>query len=258
MDKLDYIGKVVNNEDPTFSGRCQIRVFGEFGTADDISDEMLPWFTPINSGVFSGSGSGSIDVPKVGSVVRVKFNGGDVYNGEYYALQYVDPDLIEEIKDEYKDTHVLLFDSQKDLAVIYQPLSGIKMWLNGSCVQIFPDGRIKIAHENNANVIEVNESDINITTANPKVVNGKTTESVTGTNNIPGGNNVNITGGSVNVISQDVKLGANASSPAVVGTELQAVLKAFAIALDMKMPPGDPMAGMSFSNILSNSVKIAK
>ena len=74
----DYIGRVVYNQDNTFSGRCKIQVYGVF---DELEIEDMPWIYPKASSVFSSArGVGSISVPKIGSIVRVNFHN-DVYSG---------------------------------------------------------------------------------------------------------------------------------------------------------------------------------
>ena len=83
----DWIGVVMNNKDPLFSGRCQIRVFR---LMDNIDPNNLPWAVPINSTVFAGDGAGSLSVPKIGQIVRVQFNNGDVYAPEYSTIQNID------------------------------------------------------------------------------------------------------------------------------------------------------------------------
>ena len=102
---MEYIGKVIYNEDTTHTGRCKVRVFGLF---DNLKDENIPWFTPMNSSIFSAGGAGSLDVPKIGTIVRVKFSNNDYYSGEYMALQCVDPALVKEIEDDYDGAHVCL------------------------------------------------------------------------------------------------------------------------------------------------------
>jgi len=56
----DWIGVVINNQDPLFQGRAKIRVFR---LMDDIEDEDLPWAVPINSIRMAGNGAGSLSVP---------------------------------------------------------------------------------------------------------------------------------------------------------------------------------------------------
>ena len=58
-------GIVVNNYDPTFKNRCQIRVFGlhteTVGGQYVILDDDLPWALP---GPTAGYNSGNYSVPK--------------------------------------------------------------------------------------------------------------------------------------------------------------------------------------------------
>lgn len=244
----DYIGRVIYNDDPTFSGRCKIRVFGLF---DDLSDELVPWFAPKNFGIFSSArGAGSISVPKVGTIVRVEFMN-DLYSGEYTNIQNIDPALIDEIRDDYQNTHVLAYDSDKELLVIYQPMTGFKMYLAGSLIKIDSDGSIQLKHKNNSNVVELNDNTINITT-----VSGEGVET-NGTINISAGSTVNLVAPTVNVESKSISLGKNSVARAVKGEKLCSVLKQFATELNTKFPQGaSTLIGRSFEEILSDTVTL--
>jgi len=55
----DYIGTVIYNEDPTFAGRCKVKVFGLF---DDLSDDNIPWFVPSTTTIYSSEGGGNISI----------------------------------------------------------------------------------------------------------------------------------------------------------------------------------------------------
>ena len=76
LHEEDWIGIVTNNQDPTFAGRAQVRVFG---LMDSIIDEHIPWATPVNSLFYGGDGGGTLSVPKLGQFVRIQFNNGDLY-----------------------------------------------------------------------------------------------------------------------------------------------------------------------------------
>ena len=244
----DYIGRVVYNQDNTFSGRCKIQVYGVF---DELEIEDMPWIYPKTSSVFSSAnGFGSISVPKIGSIVRVNFHN-DVYSGEYSSIQNIDPALIDEIKDDYENTHVLLYDSDKELIVIYQPMTGYKMSLGGSMIKIDSDGSIQLKHRNNSNVVELTENKINITTAS----DGGT--ETNGEINISAGATINITAPVVNVNSPSISLGKNSTSRAVKGEKLIKVLQTIAIELDSKFPQGaSTLKGRNFSEILSDTVTL--
>lgn len=236
----EYLGKVIYNEDPTFSGRCKVRVFSLF---DELPDNIIPWFIPADFSVFSGGGAGNISIPKVGDVVKVRFTNDDYYSGEYTGIQNIDPDLINEIKDDYKDTHVLLYDSEKDLIVIYQPKTGLKMYLNGSVIVIDADGMIQMKHKNNANVIEITDDAITIVSGNNSQINLNTDGTV------------NIKGGNVKVDSRNIELGSGGTGThAVLGQELITELQSLNAAIMAKYPVGG--AAKTFQNILSQQVTI--
>ena len=172
---MEYIGKVIYNEDTTHTGRCKVRVFGLF---DNLKDENIPWFTPMNSSIFSAGGAGSLDVPKIGTIVRVKFSNNDYYSGEYMALQCVDPALVKEIEDDNDGAHVLLYDSDAELVVIYQKMTGLKIYHKGASIILDPTGSIQLKHQNNANVIELNQNNIIITTASSEGGGNNTTGTI--------------------------------------------------------------------------------
>ena len=74
----DYVGIVVDNDDPDKLGRCKINVFGLF---DEVNKKDLPWAMPDFD--FMGSKVGSFIVPPVGCIVKVYFENGDVYFPKY-------------------------------------------------------------------------------------------------------------------------------------------------------------------------------
>lgn len=236
----EYLGKVIYNEDPTFSGRCKVKVFSLF---DDLPDHIVPWFIPANFSVFSGEGGGNISIPKVGDIVKVRFTNDDYYSGEYSSIQNLDPNLINEIKDDYLDTHVLLYDSEKDLIVIYQPKTGLKMYLNGSVIVIDADGMIQLKHKNNANVIEITENAITIVSGNNSQINLQTDGTV------------NVEGGNVKLVSSNVEIGDGGEKySAVKGEKLISALQAMAMEIGMKYPTGGAAEANTFKDIISSQV----
>ena len=80
-----WLGEVVVNEDPQYEGRIKVKVYGKF---DNLSNEHIPWAYPANN-TTAGSitGGGYYSVPRVGSIVSIKFDNGNIYHPEYFFHQ---------------------------------------------------------------------------------------------------------------------------------------------------------------------------
>jgi hypothetical protein len=220
MRDNDWIGVITNNQDPLFSGRCQVRVFI---LMDPLDAKDLPWAVPVNSTVFSGDGAGSLSIPKIGQFVRVQFNNGDIYAPEYTTIQNIDSQLIEEIKNDYDGTHVMLFDPDEELKMIYQRNSGFKIFYKESFIQISPDSMITIQHANQESLIQLEGDKCNIVTKNEI--------------NISASAKVDVTADEVRVAgNQTTKVGPGPYNHAVMAEILFPLLTTMATAIDAKMP----------------------
>jgi len=216
----DWIGVVMNNTDPLFSGRCQIRVFR---LMDGIDAKELPWSVPINSTLFAGDGAGSLSVPKIGQIVRVQFNSGDIYAPEYTTIQNIDTELIQTIKDDYDGTHVIAFDPDEELSIIYQRNLGIQIYYRGSFMQIAPDSMITIQHANQDSLIQLEGDKCNITTKNEV--------------NIAAGARIELTADEVAITGNTTtKIGAPPYFHGVLSEVLFPLLQVMATSLDAKFP----------------------
>lgn len=121
LNGSEWIGVVEDNNDPSFLGRCKIRVYGKFDGRVDSSDpespfiiptDKLPWASPANSFVGgSTTGGGSFSVPKKGSTVKVTFDHGNIYTPVYHYSIYNSQEVRNEIQESYKNAHVLLYDT---------------------------------------------------------------------------------------------------------------------------------------------------
>lgn len=216
----DFIGVVVNSNDPTFSGRCKVKVFGIF---DDIPNNDLPWASPINSAIFAGNGAGSISIPKIGQFVRIQYNNGDIYAPEYLAIQNIDSQLINKIKDDYQGTHVLLYDPEEELTVIFQKNSGFQIYHKESLIQISPDTLITLQTPNADSIIQLDRDIINITTKNEINIASAARAEVTADEVIVNG-------------AQATKIGPGPYFSAILAEPIWALLSTMATALDAKLP----------------------
>jgi len=218
----DWIGVIEDNKDPLFAGRAKIRVFR---LMDTLPVEDLPWAVPINSTRMAGNGAGSLSVPKIGIMVRVQFNNGDIHSPEYTTIQNIDSEMIQMIKDDYEGTHVLLYDPEAELNLIFQPETGFKIYYKESFVQISPDSMITIQHANQDSMIQLEGENCNIVTKNKINISAGSTVTLNGDEVVASGN-------------QTTKIGpAGAYNHAVLAEPLWALLSTIATALDAKMPP---------------------
>ena len=216
----DWIGIVVNIKDPTFSGRCQVRVLG---LHDGIKDEHLLWAVPINSTLFAKDGAGSISIPKVGQFVRIQFNSGDPYALEYTTIQNIDTELIQRIKDDYEGTHVLAYDPDEELTIIFQKNSGLQIYFKESFFQITPDTLITLSTPNGDSLIQMDGDKVNVTTKNEVNVSAGAKAEVVADEVIVNG-------------AQATKIGPGPYSHAILAEPMWALMKVLATALDAKMP----------------------
>ena len=216
----DFLGVVTNNADPTYSGRCQVKVFG---VLDQIKDLHLPWAVPANSSIFAGNGAGSLSVPKVGQFVKIVFNNGDLYAPEYKTIQNVDSQLIERIKSDYLGTHVLLYDPEQDLNVIFQPGSGFLIFYKESFLQISPDNMITLQHSNAESVIQLEGDVCRISTKNEVQISAAAKASIIADESIING-------------KQTTKVGPGNYYHALLAEPMWGLLSSLAAAIDAKLP----------------------
>ena len=219
----EWIGEVVDNKDDKFKFRCKIKVFGLF---DEMETETIPWAQPANQGIFSSAdgGFGSGSVPKIGTLLKVKFSNGNIYAPEYYAIQNINQALSDEISGDYEGTHVLAYDPDVDLKVLYQPGLGIKIHLKESHITINADESITIEHSGSSSIIELIGDACNIVTNS--TVDITANDKITAT-----AKECEING------TQKTQLGPTGNFSAVGAEPLWAFLKSLSAAVDTKWPP---------------------
>ncbi len=218
-----YFGKVIINDDPERMGRCKIKVLGVF---DELLDNDLPWAFPAYNSTFAGGASkgyGSISVPKLDTIVRVRFENGDAYSPVYWSIPVVNDAMKAELNDSYLNSHVVTYDEDEKMKILYSPSIGLKYHLNGSHITINPDKSITIEHDATQSVIELNGSNITVV-ANNKIEATAPTK-------------IEINSSNVHVNGVKTELGAAPVFSNICAEPLWVFLKALAAATDAKWPP---------------------
>ena len=140
-----WIGEVVVNEDPLNDGRCRVKVFGKF---DLLPDDAIPWATPQNRET-----PGAHAVPRVGDIVAVRFDNGNIYHPEYWFQIDQNPDLktdILEASDAPHDVISLVYDAERNVRIYHSPEDGLVITRGSGAkerpmMQIDEEGFIKIS-----------------------------------------------------------------------------------------------------------------
>jgi len=117
-----WIGEVVDNADPSNLGRCRVKVFGKF---DQLPNEAIPWATPMNR-----DHVGSQSVPRIGDVVAVRFDNGNIYHPEYWFQVDQNRDLKNEVLDgssAAQDVVSLVYDAERNVRIFWSPEDGLTM-----------------------------------------------------------------------------------------------------------------------------------
>lgn len=142
----EWLGEIIDSNDPLKHYRCKIRVFG---LLDEINDEHIPWFFPGNNLSFSSTdgGFGSCSYPKEGTIVKVRFPFGDIYSGEFFGIQNINETLMNEVSNDYKNSHAFVYDVDEELKILYTQSQGLLLKLKDSLVQLRKDKSVLIQSE---------------------------------------------------------------------------------------------------------------
>lgn len=252
MDKYNqtYIGIVEDIKDERKEGRCKIRIFG---LHEGVESEDLPYAYPQQKSTFFGAGgaAGSISIPKVGSVVAVKFNNGNEYSPEYYGIHELEEGIKKELgkEGEYAGTHIMLFDGDEELKIWFTLNKGMTIQLKGSRINIGQDKAITIEHSDTASSIELRGGEINIT-SNSVI-------------NMTSGSEIEATSNDIWMNGNFVKVGHGPIyGNAVLGDTLFLLLTQMATMIDAKLPTTLGAAATlveTFKSFaLSETVKVSK
>jgi len=160
----EWIGEVIDADDPLRMLRCRVRIFG---LLNGVDDDLLPWAFPAHSTGFSSAngGFGSFSVPKQGTLLKIRFNGGDIYAPEYFAIQNINETIRNEISEDYENAHVLCFDEDEDLRVLYTQTQGLILKLKDTLINVLNDNSIFITNPNGDIIELTNEGVLSIKTS---------------------------------------------------------------------------------------------
>jgi hypothetical protein len=178
LHSTPWLGEVVDIEDPQKIGRIKIKVFGKF---DQIPTEDIPWAYPANNMTAgSPSGGGFFSVPKLGSIVSVRFDNGNLYHPEYYYVQKISDEAKAEIENSYENAHIIVYDTvtEGSLKIFFTEEKGLMFDYQETQINIKNDksvlvqtasGDSKIEIKDDGNIVVTQAKDVKIECQNAKI-----------------------------------------------------------------------------------------
>ena len=143
-----WIGEVTDIKDPEYLGRIKVKVFGKFD-GKDFPQEDIPWAYPRNNIISSSKSGGSFfSVPKLGSIVNIYFDNGNLYHPEWSFIQKISDELQTELKDSYENFQSLFFDVDEQLKLYYSKAKGFYIEVRETIINLDKDNNIKIKNKN--------------------------------------------------------------------------------------------------------------
>jgi hypothetical protein len=145
LRETHWLGEVVSNEDPSKLGRCKVKVFGKF---DKLTEDAIPWATPMTR-----DNVGSHSTPRIGDIVAVRFDNGNIYHPEYWFQINQSKELKEDILDASNEAHnvvSLIYDAERNIRIYSSPEDGLVISKGSGAkerpiIQIDEEGHIKIS-----------------------------------------------------------------------------------------------------------------
>ena len=187
---MSYIGNVVDNNDPKKLGRIKVRI----SVYSELKDDALPWASPLLASHGNSQDYGGLNVPEVGSQVRITFPSRDFTAPYYSGAELNETTRTTFFDDDYPNTYGYK-DSVGNFVRINKERGTAQLQHSSTTnMQVAPDGSIKVGLAGGAYFIfdNGNNFDMNIGTLD---ISG----SADGSLNIDANNEVNISAGQVNI-----------------------------------------------------------
>jgi len=229
-----WLGEVLDNVDPNFNGRCRIKVFGKF---DNIPVEDTPWATPSNRAT-----PGAHAVPRIGDIVSVRFDNGDIYHPEYFYQVDQNTDLKADIlegSEAAEDCISLIYDAERNLRVYWSPEAGLVI-TTGAGAEESP----LIQLDSNDKIYIYTESQLEISATDTININSKSDITVETTAN------VEVKAKKVHVNSPKVELGEVAMEQLIKGNTFQALFNTHThSAIGFGLPTSPPLVPLTSTEL---------
>lgn len=137
---MSYLGYVEDNKDPEKLGRVKVRV----APYSDLKREDLPWASPMLGSCGNTASAGGLNVPELGSQVRVTFPSRDFTAPYYSGAELNEVSKTTFFDDDYPDTYGYK-DSTGNFVKVNKARGTAQFQHSSSAnLQIAPSGSMKV------------------------------------------------------------------------------------------------------------------
>ena len=187
---MSYIGNVVDNNDPKKLGRIKVQI----SVYADLKPEAIPWASPLLASHGNSQEYGGINIPEIGSQVRITFPSKDFTAPYYSGAELNETTRTTFFDDDYPHTYGYKDSVGNFVRVNKEKGTAQVQHSSTTNMQVAPDGSVKVGLAGGAYFIfdNSNNFDLNIGTLD---ING----TADGSLNIDANNEVNISTGQMNI-----------------------------------------------------------
>lgn len=225
LDSTAWLGEVVDITDPLFVGRVKIKIFGKF---DEIPTEDIPWAYPGNNSTGgSNSGGGFFSVPKIGTIVSVRFDNGNIYHPEYFYNQKISTEVKAEIENSYDNAHIIVYDTvtSGSIKIFFTEAKGLMLDYQQTQINIKNDKSVLIQTSSGDSKVEILDD---------------------GTMNITQKNDINIKAKKVIIDHSDtIELGKGATEKVILGDKFMTLFNSHTHIGNLGAPTSPPVKPMT-------------
>ena len=141
-----YLGQVEDNRDPKKLGRVKVRISPYM----DFEEEDLPWASPTLGTYGNSSEAGGLNIPEIGSQVRVYFPSHDITAPYYTGAELNEHNRTTFFDEDYPDVYGYK-DSTGNFVKVNKASGTVQFQHNSSSnVRVAPDGSMQVALSNGA------------------------------------------------------------------------------------------------------------
>ena len=141
-----YLGQVEDNNDPKKLGRVKVRISPYM----DFEEEDLPWVSPTLGTYGNSSDAGGLNVPEIGSQVRVYFPSHDITAPYYTGAELNEHNRTTFFDEDYPDVYGYK-DSTGNFVKVNKATGTVQFQHSSSSnVRVAQDGSMQIALSNGA------------------------------------------------------------------------------------------------------------